>query len=253
MYFNYSNPQNYVRTLTQGVRLTDTRSTTENYIRLTTQTTRITDTRNLKAEYKRTALQSVISNTSAKALFTFLRKCFDNAISKIGLSRFSLFNIFVFDNTNVISDINNKRDINLKINNFSNSNDDLKRSKGNVISIIDNIKLNDNKSYCLIFIRSIQEIQSITDIVNKINVYFRGLYIEAGNNAETEHWGNSYRIITNTAHAEGFVFRHLLIFIKLVSAAFVRDFILRRFLIAREELILKSCLTKELILDSKIN
>jgi len=45
----------------------------------------------------------------------------------------------------------------------------------------------------------------------------------------------------------------LLLFVRIITGLFVRDYILKRFLIAREELVLKSCITREIILESKIN
>jgi hypothetical protein len=71
--------------------------------------------------------------------------------------------------------------------------------------------------------------------------------------SETTRQADFYRKESNTVRAEGSLFRHLLIFVRILTASVVRDFILRRFLVAREELVLKSCITIDLKLESKIN
>jgi hypothetical protein len=48
------------------------------------------------------------------------------------------------------------------------------------------------------------------------------------------------------------VFRGLLLFVKIVSKVIFRDYLLGRSLKAREELVLKSAVCRELVLDSKI-
>ena len=173
MYFTYTSAQNYVRTLTQGIRLTDARS--------------------IKTDYKRVTEQNVLGSDNNRSSFLFLRECFSNVISNISLSRTS--------------------------------------------SII----------------RTITENHGLTDTFKRINEYFYNLYEVAGSIAETKRYGDYFRAKNDTVHAVGSVFRHLLVFIKLLSTSLVRDFILRRFLIAREEIVLKSCITRELTLESKIN
>jgi hypothetical protein len=69
---------------------------------------------------------------------------------------------------------------------------------------------------------------------------------------ETSRQGEFYRKETDTVNADGSAFRGLIIFVRILTTSFVRDFLLRRFLIAREELVLKSCITREITLDSKI-
>jgi hypothetical protein len=61
------------------------------------------------------------------------------------------------------------------------------------------------------------------------------------------------RRAAETVQARGSVFRSLFIFVRLLTVSFVRDFIIRRFLKSNEELILKSCVCREIELDSKIH
>jgi hypothetical protein len=100
--------------------------------------------------------------------------------------------------------------------------------------------------------RSIPEALGITDTVRYWGEYFRGLYDEANNTTEAITKGNYYRKESDIVQAKGAVFRGLLLFVKIATTAFVRDYILRRFLVAREEIVLKSCVCREISLDSKI-
>jgi len=153
MYFTYSSAQNYVRTLTQGVTLTDNRK--------------------LALDYRRLMLQTV------------------------------------------------------------------KGSSGFGKSIL--------------FVRSILEMQGITDTFQQWRAYIRDLYDEAGTIAEVTQQTQYYRTQADTVKVEGIVIRSLLVFVKIITVSFVRDFILRRFLVAREELVLKSCITRDIQLESRIN
>jgi hypothetical protein len=58
--------------------------------------------------------------------------------------------------------------------------------------------------------------------------------------------------IIEAVNVEGIAIKSLLLFVRIVSPVYFRDYLLRRFLVAREELKLKSCLTRDLVLDSKI-
>ena len=153
MYFTYTSAQNYIRTLTQGIYLSDNGKITAEYKRTSSQTAQVSETRNLKTEYR----------------------------------------------------------------------------------------------------RELKETQGIIDTFKQIRDYIRCLKIETAIIAETERSGEFYRTESDTVNIEGFSFRHLLIFIKLFSVSMVRDFILKRFLVSKEQIELKSLITINLTLESKIN
>jgi hypothetical protein len=71
--------------------------------------------------------------------------------------------------------------------------------------------------------------------------------------AETRHEGEYYRGVQDTAGSEAVSLRHLFIFLRLVTLALVRDYLLSRFLRSRDELVLKSPVTRELELESAIH
>jgi hypothetical protein len=57
----------------------------------------------------------------------------------------------------------------------------------------------------------------------------------------------------DTAYSEAVSLRHLLVFIRLITGSFIRDYLIGRFLKSREEAIIKSAVCRELTLDSRLH
>jgi hypothetical protein len=153
MYFTYSSAQNYLRTITHGVTLNDSR--------------------NLSANYKRNLSQMVVV--------------------------YSL----------------------------------LERYKILIQKIQDTVKNNDAIRYLGIFLRSLSDYAENESVI-------RG--------------GQAYSaIISDTVHAAGNAFRGLILFVRIVTGVFTRDYLLGRFLKAREELSLKSAISRDISLESRID
>ena len=333
MYFNYTSAQNYVRTLTQGVRLNDSRKLTAQYKKTLTQTVRgstvlsrfesffrqclqnvrnttnfarlpvfsrsvtdqikitdgasnkreiirkfdettavnsetkkiqaftralkdneiITDNRELKADYKKSFADTVHGTDKSNAVVLFFRKCAITVSNITSLARIPFFSRFVTDHSGIFDGLKPKRDISRKFEETFSANDTATRSQGFYRGVSDNLSGTDDFYFPVLFVRSISETKGISDAFQKWGAYIRGLYVEAGSVAEPVRWGDFYRKESDTVQVDGSVFRGLLIFVKILTTSIVRDFILRRFLVAREELVLKSCITRDLILESKIN
>jgi hypothetical protein len=98
--------------------------------------------------------------------------------------------------------------------------------------------------------RVIQDTETIEDETGHTADYLRGLFVEAGNMAETTHTGEYHRKQQDTAYSEAVPLRHLFVFIRLVTGAYIRELIIGRFLKSNEELVLKSCICREITLDS---
>jgi hypothetical protein len=233
MYFTYISSQNYLRTLMQGVTLTDTRKLTADYIRTMIQTVKCTDIYN--------------------AFLSFFRQCVMSAANIMSLSRTPVFIRSMFEQIKTTDWASHNRGLARKCEEITVISDETKRSQGFIRGLIDGLKITDNAFYPVLFFRSISETMKITDFFKQWAEYIRGLYAEAGNISEITRQSDYCRITSDTVQVDGSVFRGLLIFIKILTTSLVRDFLLRRFLIAREELVLKSCITRELTLDSQIN
>jgi hypothetical protein len=101
--------------------------------------------------------------------------------------------------------------------------------------------------------RLIQDTEAARDETGYIADYLRGLFAEAGNMAETTHKGEYYRKQQDTAYSEAVPLRHLFIFLRILTGAYIRDFLLRRFLKSNEELVVKSPVCREIILESTLH
>jgi hypothetical protein len=173
MYFTYTAAgQNYVRTLTQGVSLSDSRRISE--------------------DFKRTTAETVQASATPARLLAIIR------------------------------------------------------------SIQETLQGFDFISFSLIKIRTIQEWVNLNDMMYQLKIFIRGLVDIAGIESEVKTGWVHSRKLADTVQAAGVVFRGLLLFVKIVTGAFVRDYLLSRFLKARQELVLKSAISREITIDSKI-
>jgi hypothetical protein len=233
MYFTYSSAQNYVRTLTQGVRLSDNRTLAGEYRRISTQTVKGTTALSRLAIFPRLCLMTVFNSAVLKSYPTLIRSVVEQVRAMMrfsdsrGLSRMCVENV--------------KAD------------SAVKRSQGFYRKTQEGVKGTDYFSFPVLFLRSMPETARITDSKEQRGAYIRGLRIEAASIAETRYGGEYYRFQADTVQAQGTVFRGLLIFVKLLTTSFARDYLLRRFLKSNEELVLKSGICREIILDSSIH
>jgi hypothetical protein len=101
--------------------------------------------------------------------------------------------------------------------------------------------------------RVIQDRGTAGDDTGHTADYLRGLFAEAGSMGETTHKAEYHRKQQDTAHSEAVPLRHLFIFIRLITGAYIRDFIIGRFLKSREEVIIKSPVCREMILESRLH
>ena len=253
MYFTYSSAQNYVRTLTQGVTLADSRKLAGQYKRMATQGVRLSDSRKIIGVYKRTSSQTVKGITALLRLATFPRKCLTTVYNSMILKGSPTFIRKAVEQVRAIMGISDSRGLSRKCTENVKADTDTKKFQGFYRKAQEGVNGTDKYSFPLLFMRSMPETVRITDTKGHWAAYIRGLRVEAASIAETSHGGEYYRFQADTVQAQGTVFRGLLIFIKLLTTSLVRDYLLRRFLKSNEELVLKSCICREIILDSKIH
>ena len=173
MYFTYTQSQSFIRTITQGVSLIDTKYNTVGNIRKTIQTVGITDTNNKVSDYTRKLSQ----NINVSSFFI----------------RFSKYYKQLFESINV------------------------------------------------------------KDIISRCKEYIY-LFLEiVGNTSDVKKQTEYFRIQNEMIKLKDIIIRHFMLFVKINTTSFVRDFVIRRFLVAREQIVLKSCITREIILESRIN
>jgi len=233
-YFTFTtSSQNYVRTLTQGVRLTDTRKLVGNYKRTETDTAGIFSTLGRIQNLIRECVMSVQNTIIISRLPIFLRKVTElisvtmNKTEEISYSR------KCNDNVQVISVISRIYTI--------------------IRKIQEAFQVFDTHTFSVLFLRSVHENALATDIFSYWWSFIRELLSTVGSNAETVHKAEYKRINYDDVQAEGNVLRSLFLKIRILTQVIIRDYLLRRFLIAKEELKLKSAICREITLDSRID
>jgi hypothetical protein len=117
-------------------------------------------------------------------------------------------------------------------------------------SLLDSANGEDGAGNSVGRIRVVQDTGNAEDAAGHVADYLRGLFVEAGNIVETTHRGTYYRTQQDTAVNEGVALRHLFIFLRLLTGAYIRDYIIGRFLKSKEELIIKSPVCREITLES---
>jgi hypothetical protein len=254
MYLEYTAvPVNYTRIITQGVKLTDSRKLTGAYKRTATQTVKGTTALKTIGNFYRKCVMNVQSNMALKQFEGFYRKCAMNAQNSMALKRSQSFIRIAVQQIKATMGINNKRDMTRTLTNQTAVQSTITRYPAFFRTVLNTIKAGDYAAFPVAWLRRLAEKETTLDQNRHIGGYIRGLYVTAGSLAETKHTGKYYRKQTDTAHIEAVSLRHLIIFIRLITTGFVRDFIIRRFLKSNEDIVLKSAVCRELVIESRIH
>ncbi len=232
MYFTYTSAQNYVRTLTQGVKLTDTRKRT--------------------SSFKRNLYQNISVNSGIKRIETFIRKCVMTARTTMYVNRFPNYFRKAAEQIKISSDESIMRSLIRRCSEMITVQFGMKRIQGVLRSIYENVKSNDSQHYSVLFIRCVDDKTVLYETTKRTAEYIKILETKADTADEISHIADYHRLNKDKVQAEGLLFRGLILFVKIVTGVFIRDYIIRRFLKAQEELKLKSCISRELFLNSNI-
>jgi hypothetical protein len=193
MYFEYSSAENYTRTLTQGVTLTDTASRFRIFFCTLTENIKISDAVTWCRDLLRTIAGAVRPSTGE--------------IRKLEV----------------------KRGINAQ----AGTQDNTARQQG--------------------FIRTLLTAAHSCDYAGKVFTWLRVIHQQADIHDQTGRLGEYYRLQQDHVSTQALSLRHLIIFIRLVTVGFIRDYLIPRFLRSKEEMVLKSKVSRELELDSRIH
>jgi hypothetical protein len=253
MYFTYTSAQNYTRTLTQGVTLTDGRKRTANYKRAMTMNTEGITLLGHSSNYFREHLTALNISDTVSRFRGFFRSVSEQLQTDDFISYCRDFlrtiAITVHPETREQKTFSARRDVANQVE----TEDSTARQRGFIRTLVVAITTQDYVGKIQTWFRIIQE-QAVTfGEAGHLGDYIRGLYTEAGSMAETKHEGEYYRTVQDTAGSIGVSLRHLCIFLRLVTLSLVRDYLIPRFLRSREELVIKSAVARELILESRIS
>jgi hypothetical protein len=127
------------------------------------------------------------------------------------------------------------------------------RKQGIIRKVEDIITSLDSQEITVLFYRNVTDTTIIILANRGIRGFIREVKSTAGNFDSIEHGVDFFRFHADTVNAGSSLFRKLEIFIRIATQLFLRDFFLGRFLKAKTEVILKSCITREITLESRIS
>jgi hypothetical protein len=232
MYFEYSSGENHSRTITQGVRLADSRKASGKYRRDVAQTAGGTGVTTRIEGFCRNLVEAVTSTVILTGLPTLIIKLVEAIAALYGMEAGAGF----------------KRGIGDTAGNSS--------IMGGMVrffrTLFSHGGAGDRGGSFITRMRVIQDRGSAGDEAGRGAEYVRGLFAEAGNMAETSRRGTYCRVQEDTVFSETVSLRHLFMFLRLLTGAYVRDYIIGRFLRSRDELVIKSPVVRETGIESGI-
>jgi len=119
-------------------------------------------------------------------------------------------------------------------------------------SIQDTVNNFDLSKISFLNFRLIRESINASDTISHLRDLVRGIVDIAGTESEAKKAWFHFRAITETAMAISSVTRGLFLIVRIASSIFIRDSLLGRFLKSKAELSLKSCVCREITLESRI-
>jgi hypothetical protein len=253
MYFTYTSAQNYTRTLTQGVKLTDTRKQIADYKRTMNMNANGITLLSRASDYYRKHINAVsVSDTLSR-----FRGFFRSLAEQVTAGDFILYcrdflrtiALTLRPLTEGKRNLSARRDVTTE----ANTQDSTARQRGFIRTLVMAVTTGDYSGKVFTLLRTVREEAAAFGEAGHWGDYLRGLYTETGSMAETNHAGDYHRRVQDTAHNEGVSLRHLFVFIRLVTLSLVRDYIIGRFLRSKEELFIKSPVCREIILDSTLH
>jgi hypothetical protein len=233
MYFTYISAQNYVRTITQGVKLTDSRK--------------------LKVDYKRNATQTANVNSACSRFEGFYRNCAMTVYNNMNVGRFPEFIRRITEDIRLTMAKSENCSLTRICADSANAFTEDKTFLSICREIRDGLKGTDTHSVSVLIMRCVPDNVAVTQHTRHWGAYIRDLLVTVGNIAVASHKAEYCRFYADTVQVEGKANRGLMVFIRIIAKALVQNYVIWRFLKAKSELVLKSCVVREIVLDSRLN
>jgi hypothetical protein len=206
----------------------------------------------LNGGYKRATTQTVKGTSVVTRLEGFYRKCVMNAENTTLVKREPVFVRAVVEVIKAVMSTRNSLGARRNVEDNIFIEDGTLRIQRLYRNILNLIHAGDGVKFPVFVKRLVNDWLNTMDNTGQWGEYVRGLYEEAGNISETTHRGNYYRKQEDTAYSEGVSLRHLFVFLRITTLSLVRDYLLPRFLRSRDEIVLKSPVTREVEIESRI-
>ena len=231
MYFSFE--ANYTRTLVQGVKLTDSRKVKGDFKRSTAQTTGVTALFNRFNILSRECVEIVTTTMTMERLNALSRNIQEQV--SLSLEKWAIQQIqrIFADSVTVESDVTKKQSL--------------------VRMVEDFITGVDNQEFSVLHYRSVTDSTVVTQANRGIRGFIREVKDAIENIDGIEHSAGFYRYPTDTVDVESSLLRKAAFFVRIAAQLLISDLVLGRFLRAKTEVILKSSVTREITLESKIN
>jgi hypothetical protein len=111
----------------------------------------------------------------------------------------------------------------------------------------------DDQEITLLYYRSVTDTAIVTQANRGIKGFIREVKTTVENFDGIEHGACFYRYPTDIVNVESSLFRKLDVIVRIAIQLIAHESFLGRFLRAKSEIILKSCVTRELTIESKIS
>jgi hypothetical protein len=253
MYFEYSSAQAYTRTLTQGVRLSDARARKGSCVRRLTLNARGTDMFHHASAYYRKSMANLNGTDAPGRVKGYFRGIGEYLKISGTPACFQNFLRTVFHAVHAAAQEKHNSTMSRSVAEETGAGESLARGRGFFRALLSAASLYDMRGIFFSRVRFIREAVSAFTETGRTGDYIRGIYFEAAGLAEPHHTGDYYRVNQETAGTGDVPLRRLFIFIRLLTAGLVRDYIIPRFLLANERLVLKSPVCRETVLESRIH
>ena len=252
MYFTYTAGQNYQRKLTQGVSLSDSRTRTGNFKRTATQTVQANTTPIRQLSFFKN-IQETISSYDFTAKMLTICTGIQDTLSNFDITKKMLSVYTSIQETLSGFDFAKKMlSISISIQDTLGSYDLAKRIHSVLASIKDAFSCFDLSKTSFLHYGNIHDGLTATDTLYHLRNIVRGLVDNLGVGSEGKAGLFHLRAISETALVVSSVSRGIFLLVRIVTSIFLRDRLLGRFLKSKAELSIKSCVTREITLESRI-
>jgi hypothetical protein len=253
MYFDYSSVQAYTRTIYQGASFTDSLEKTGAFRRGLLMNAGGGANLNRAGDYCRKHPEGVSVSDSPGRVRGFLRAVTDSLKISGGMSVSRTISRCLLEAARAFANPNQYRNIRRDVLTQTGAAGNADREKGFIRKLMNILSPGDSVSFLSALARYVQDMSENFDGAGHSGDYIRGLYSKAGSGTETGHTGNFFRKEEDAATAGDITLRGLLVFARIFTTGFIRDYLIPRFLRSKEEIVLKSPVRREIFLDSRIH
>jgi hypothetical protein len=243
----------YTRTLTQGVTLTDSGKRAHGIVKKLTQTARISQlTGKAHKAVRETSQNAGVSDRAdrGKGVYRFI-------INLLGVTESNktvrALARRISAGVTAFFDLGHRREVSRGIADRVNQTDTANRCRGLFAVLQSYLGITDTRGYSAIWRRNVPDTaRAVTDNRHSGD-YQRGVPDTLGGRGETNNRADYIRVERDTGEVTGGVQRMVRVVIRIITGGAVRDYLIRRFLKSNGEVVLKSRVCREIVIESRVH